>query len=60
MWQIKRENATCAMKEPLLQGNWKIEIQVSFKFDKICTFFFCFQRYQNVQEYAYKDLLIAQ
>ena len=49
------------MKEPLLQGNWKIEIQVSFKFDKKCTvFFFCFQRYQNVQEYAYKDILIAQ
>ena len=48
------------MKDPLLQRNWKIEIQVSFKFDKICSFFFCFQRYQNVQEYAYKDLLIAQ
>ena len=27
------------MKEPLLQGNWKIEIQVSFKFDKICIVF---------------------
>ena len=48
------------MKEPLLQGNWKIKIQVSRKFDKICNFFFRFQRYQNVQEYAYKDLPIAQ
>ena len=27
------------MKEPLLQGNWKIEIQVSFTFDTICFFF---------------------
>ena len=36
------------MKESLLQGNWEIEIQVSFKIDKICLFFFCFQLYQNV------------
>ena len=44
------------MKQPLLQGNWKIVIQVSLKFDKICIFF-CFQWYQNVLEYACKDLL---
>ena len=50
----------CTIKELLSQGNWKIEIQVSFKFNKIlCTIlFFCFQQYQNV--YAYKELLIAQ